>query len=142
MMARMSCTFCRIIAGDLPSTRLADDDTCLVLLDRNQAARGHLLVIPRAHVTRFHELDAQVAGRVMHHVHAWAGALAAALRPEGYNILVNNGAAAGQDIDHVHVHVVPRSAGDGYYAFGGNHATLSDAEVAALADDLRRHATG
>jgi histidine triad (HIT) family protein len=61
------------------------------------------------------------------------------LRPDGYNLLINNGVAAGQDVSHVHLHITPRSAGDRYYEFGGGHRVLSDDEVAALGAELARH---
>lgn len=135
----MSCTFCRIVAGDLQSTRLDEGEQCLVILDRNQAARGHMLVVPRAHVMLWHELEAMVAAEMAAKAHDWARALVEALRPDGYNLLVNNGAAAGQDVSHVHLHITPRSAGDRYYEFGGNHRVLSEDEAAALGDELTRH---
>jgi histidine triad (HIT) family protein len=138
----MSCTFCRIAAGDLQSTLLDDGEACLVILDRNQAALGHVLVIPKMHVMQWHELDAKVAAEMAAKVHGWAQALVQALRPAGYNILINNGAAAGQDVSHVHAHITPRSAGDRYYEFGGGHRVLSDAEAAALGAELARHAPG
>jgi histidine triad (HIT) family protein len=136
----MSCVLCRIVAGDLPCTLLDEGDGCLVILDRNQAARGHLLVIPKTHVTMWHELDAEIAAEMAGKAHGWARALVEALRPDGYNLLVNNGAAAGQDVFHVHVHITPRSTGDGYYGFGGGHLVLSDSEAAALGAELARHA--
>lgn len=136
----MSCAFCRIVAGDLQSTLLDEGEGCLVILDRNQAALGHVLVIPKVHVTLWHELDARVAAEMAAKVHGWARALVQALRPDGYNVLINNGAAAGQDVSHVHVHITPRSAGDRYYEFGGRHRVLSDTEAAALGAELARHA--
>jgi histidine triad (HIT) family protein len=138
--ALMTCTFCRIAAGELPGTVLDEGGHCLVLLDRNQAARGHMLVIPRVHVMLWHELDAVVAAEMAAMAHGWACALVEALRPDGYNVLINNGVAAGQDVLHVHLHITPRSAGDRYYEFGGGHRVLSDDEAAALGAELARHA--
>jgi len=135
----MSCTFCRIAAGDLPRTLLDEGERCLVILDRNQGARGHLLVIPKVHVVLWHELDAIAAAEMAALAHGWARALVEALRPDGYNVLINNGAAAGQDVSHVHLHLTPRSAGDRYYEFGGGHRALLDDEAAALAAELARH---
>jgi histidine triad (HIT) family protein len=135
----MGCTFCRIVAGDLQSTLLDEGERCLVILDRNQAARGHMLVIPRLHVVLWHELEAIVAAEMAAKAHGWARALVEALRPDGYNVLINNGVAAGQDVSHVHLHITPRSAGDHYYEFGGDHRVLSDEEVAALGAELARH---
>jgi histidine triad (HIT) family protein len=127
--ARMSCTFCRIVAGDLPRTLLDEGERCLVIL----------LVIPRVHAMLWHELDAVVAAEMAAMAHGWSRALVEALRPDGYNVLINNGAAAGQDVWHVHLHITPRSAGDGYYEFGGGHRVLSDDDAAALGAELARH---
>jgi diadenosine tetraphosphate (Ap4A) HIT family hydrolase len=93
------------------------------------------------HVTLWHELDAKVAAEIAANVHSWARTLVQALRPDGYNVLINNGVAAGQDVSHVHVHITPRSAGDGYYEFGDRHRELSDAEATELGAELARHAT-
>jgi histidine triad (HIT) family protein len=135
----MSCTFCRIVAGDLGKTLLDEDEQCLVILDRNQAARGHMLVIPKLHVMLWHELDPAVVAEMAAKAHVWARALVDALHPDGYNVLINNGVAAGQDVSHVHVHITPRSTGDRYYEFGGGHRVLSGAEAAALGAELMRH---
>jgi histidine triad (HIT) family protein len=135
----MSCVFCRIVTGELPSTLLDDGERCLVILDRNQAARGHMVVIPKVHVMLWHELDAAVAAEMATKAHIWARVLVNTLHPAGYNLLSNNGAAAGQDVWHVHLHITPRSAGDRYYEFGGSQLVLSDAEAAALGAELTRH---
>jgi histidine triad (HIT) family protein len=131
------CTFCRIVQGELAKTLLDDGQHCLVILDRNQAARGHLLVIPKQHVTLWHELDLAAVAEMTVKAHRWAAVLVQALRPAGYNLLVNNGVVAGQDVPHVHLHVTPRAAGDGYYRFGGGHQVLTEADATALGDLLR-----
>jgi histidine triad (HIT) family protein len=131
------CTFCRILQGELGKTLVDEGDHCLVILDRNQAARGHLLVIPKQHATLWHELAPPVVAEMTVMAHRWAGALVEALRPDGYNLLMNNGAAAGQDVFHAHLHITPRSAGDRYYQFGGHHQLLSDDDASALGALLR-----
>jgi histidine triad (HIT) family protein len=136
----MSCVCCRLVSGELPRTLVDEGERCIVMLDRNQAARGHLLVIPKVHVTQWHELDADVAAEMAAKAHGWARAVVEALRPAGYNLLINNGAAAGQDVFHVHLHITPRTPGDGYYEFGGGQHRMSTDEAAALAAELARHA--
>ena len=95
-------------------------------------------MIPKVHVMQWHELEPTVAAEMAVKAHSWARRLIEAVRPDGYNILINNGAAAGQDVFHVHVHITPRSAGDGYYTFGGHHSELSDAEATELARRLEK----
>jgi histidine triad (HIT) family protein len=128
----MACIFCRILAGELPKSLVDQGKHCVVILDHNQAARGHLLVIPMSHVALWHELDPQVVAEMAIKAHHWAGVLIEAVRPEGYNLLMNNGAAAGQDLFHAHLHITPRWAGDGYYQLGGKRHVLGDDDAVAL----------
>jgi histidine triad (HIT) family protein len=132
------CVFCRILRGELPKTLVDESEHCLVMLDRNQAARGHLLVISKPHVALWHELDSHVVAEMTSKAHRWARVMVEALSPDGYNLLMNNGPAAGQDVFHAHLHITPRTAGDGYYRYGGNHQVLAADEAAALADHLRQ----
>jgi histidine triad (HIT) family protein len=131
------CTFCRVVRGELGKTLVDEGEHTLVILDRNQAARGHLLVIPRQHVVLWHELEREVVAEMAAMAHRWAGVLVEALGPEGYNLLVNNGSVAGQDVFHVHLHITPRAAEDGYYRFGGGRQVLAEADAAALGERLR-----
>src|SRR4051794_34309974 len=133
----MGCIFCGIVRGGVGGTPVDEGEHCLVILDRNQAARGHLLVIPRRHVTLWHELDLAVVTEMTAKAHRWATVLVEAVHPDGYNLLMNNGAAAGQDVFHAHLHITPRSTGDGYYRYGGKHQVLADGDALALRDLLR-----
>jgi len=133
----MDCTFCRILEGRFEGTVLEDGEHGVVILDRNQAARGHLLIIPRRHVTLWHELEPAVVAEMTAMAHRWARVLVETLRPDGYNLLMNNGAAAGQDVPHAHLHVTPRWTGDGYYRFGGKVEVLAEEDVVALVTALR-----
>jgi histidine triad (HIT) family protein len=138
----VGCTFCRIVHGELTKTLVDEGPHCLVILDRNQAARGHLLIIPRRHVTLWHELEPEVVTEMTEKAHRWAAVLAETLRPDGYNLLMNNGGAAGQDVPHAHLHITPRSSGDGYYRFGGRHEVLAGDDASALGERLRQAFAG
>jgi histidine triad (HIT) family protein len=133
----LECTFCRVLRGELPKTLVEEGEHCAVILDRNQSARGHLLVIPKRHVALWHELDLPTAVEMAALAHAWVRTLVEALRPDGYNLLLNGGAAAGQDVFHAHLHITPRAAGDGYYRFGGKVHVASVDEAGALGALLR-----
>ena len=128
----MSCTFCKILRGELPATILEEGAHCAVLLDLNQAAYGHVLIVAKPHVAQWHELDAATAADISAMAHRWARVLVESIAPEGYNLLMNNGAAAGQDVHHAHLHLTPRSSGDGYYDFGGKRRVLEETERRAL----------
>ncbi len=116
----MSCIFCRIVAGDIPAEIVARDDAAVAFLDVHPLANGHTMVIPRTHVATLEELDAATAASLFRTVHRLAGAVRKAVGAEGSTIGINNGAATGQTIPHVHVHIVPRWDGDG----GGSVHTI------------------
>ena len=135
--AESDCVFCKILCGELPATLVDEGDYCVVILDRNQAAPGHLLVIPSRHTANWHDLDERVVREMSEKARAWARVLVETLQPDGYNLLLNNGSAAGQDVFHTHLHITPRTAGDGYYRFDGGHAVLTEQQAQSLGDQLR-----
>lgn len=106
------CIFCGIVAGDIPSTDLYEDDQVLAFLDVNPVAEGHALVIPKSHHERVTDFDAETTTAVFDAARQVAHALDAALEPDGFNLFQSNGEAAGQEVFHAHVHVVPRHEGD------------------------------
>lgn len=107
------CIFCRIVAGHAPAWRVYEDDAAVAFLDISPATPGHSLVVPRRHAPDIWSLSEDEAMRVMRAVHRVAAKLRARLRPRGMNVTQSNGAAAGQDVFHYHVHVVPRYGDDG-----------------------------
>lgn len=106
------CLFCKIIAGEIPASIVAEDDRTVAFMDIAPATRGHMLVVPRAHSTDLH--DAAEADVVAVHLMArqMAARLVQRLDADGVNILQSNGPAAWQTVFHLHVHVIPRYAGD------------------------------
>ncbi|HET6848104.1 MAG TPA: HIT family protein [Gaiellales bacterium] len=106
------CIFCRIVAGDLPSTRIHEDDRSIVIMDIYPATRGHALVIPRAHardITDIPDDDLAHCAAVAKQI---AGRAVSGLGAQGVTIMQSNGAAAWQTVFHYHVHVIPRYDGD------------------------------
>jgi histidine triad (HIT) family protein len=108
-----ACIFCRIVAGTAPARVVHRTGHALAFLDRSPATRGHTLVIPRQHAAGLWEVTRQDAAQVMAAVHDVAALLRDRLEPDGLNLFQANGAAAWQEVFHLHVHVVPRYAGDG-----------------------------
>ncbi|MFI7704625.1 HIT family protein [Nonomuraea sp. NPDC049480] len=106
------CTFCEIVAGRLSSYRVLEDEHTLAFLNIRPASRGHTLVVPRVHARDVWEISEVSHGKVADMVHRVAALLKTALAPEGVNVKHNTGEAAGQDVFHFHVHVVPRWHGD------------------------------
>lgn len=109
----MSCIFCRILRGEVPSARVYEDANAVAFLDINPLAPGHTLVVTRSHYDRVWEVpEGELAG-LMAAVKRVSRAVVSATRAEGLNLLANNGPVAGQVVPHVHVHLIPRRNGDG-----------------------------
>jgi histidine triad (HIT) family protein len=104
-----------MVAGQIPVTKIYEDEVVLSFLDIGPISDGHTLVIPKQHFEKLHECPAELLGQVFNRIGKLAGAVAAAMNSDGYNLLCNNGRAAGQLIDHLHFHIVPRNIGDGLF---------------------------
>lgn len=107
------CVFCAIAAGQAPAELLCQDAHALAFLDIHPAAPGHTLVIPRRHVHTLCELDEDSGGSMMGLAIRVARALQASLQPDGLSLVQSSGRAAGQEISHAHLHLIPRWHGDG-----------------------------
>lgn len=118
-----NCIFCRIVAREEPASIVFEDDRALAFLDIRPVNPGHLLVIPRQHFASLNELPLPLGGYLFQVGMKLAAALRKTdLRCEGINLYVADGASAGQEVFHVHLHVVPRYAGDGFgLRFGPNY---------------------
>ena len=106
-----NCVFCAIAAGEIPSCKVFEDDFCLAYLDINPFAEGHVLVIPKAHTTGLLDTPDETLAALAVRVKRVAARVKEALPCDGFNILQNNGAAAGQTVPHIHFHIVPRREG-------------------------------
>jgi histidine triad (HIT) family protein len=107
------CIFCQILSGEIPAHVLYEDESAVALLDAFPMVEGHALVVPRRHHRLLQDMPAEEAAALFRAVHAVAGRLQAALQAPALNVGLNNGAAAGQAVPHVHVHLIPRFEGDG-----------------------------
>ena len=103
-----NCVFCAIAAGEIPSFKVYEDDLVLAYLDINPFSKGHTLVIPKAHTEGLLDTSDETLAAVIARVKKIAAHLKTALPCDGFNILQNNGEAAGQTVKHVHFHIVPR----------------------------------
>ena len=134
------CIFCRIIEGALPASPVFRDDTVMAFMDIQPVTPGHTLVIPIHHAARLSDLDVSTGGRLFEVGQQCAEALyASPLRSEGANFFLADGVAAGQEVFHVHLHVFPRYAGDGFgLRFGADYMDLPPREeLDRIADRLR-----
>lgn len=106
------CIFCKIIAGQIPANIVYSDEQVFAFLDINPANKGHTLVVPRKHYTTFNDIPEAELQDLFSAVQKISKGMEKGLNAEGYNVLNNNKKPAGQLVDHVHIHVIPRYKGD------------------------------
>ena len=109
----MSTVFEMIIDGKIPSTKLYEDDLCIAILDINPIAKGHALVISKKPFETFTAVPKETLDHMMDIARRLDQKMRAELKAEGTNIMINNSPASGQEVPHLHIHVVPRKTGDG-----------------------------
>jgi len=133
------CIFCQIVAGDIPARVVYEDADVLAFLDANPIAPGHTLVIPKTHYETLDEVPPEPGEMMFAAIHYLTPIVEDAVDADASNIGFNNGAAAGQEVPHVHGHIVPRFEDDGgnpIHAVAGSPPDLADDELDALADDI------
>ncbi|MBM3189190.1 MAG: HIT family protein [Chloroflexi bacterium] len=109
------CIFCDIVRGDAPASMVYRDEVCCAFMDILPVNPGHVLVIPNAHATYLADLPEETVGHLFRvGQRIAAAARQSAIRCEGVNLFLADGRAAGQEVSHVHLHVIPRFMGDGF----------------------------
>lgn len=108
------CVFCKIVQKQLPASFVYEDTFCLAFMDLHPISDGHVLVVPKQHCARFAQLPAETAGHLLKIAQRILKAIeSTAIRCEAANLFLSDGSAAGQDVMHSHLHIVPRFLGDG-----------------------------
>lgn len=125
----MSCVFCGIVAGELPADVVLDEPELLGFLDRRPVFKGHVLLVPKAHVDTLLELPAALHATVLEATARLARAAVDGLGAQGTFVAMNN--VVSQSVSHLHVHVVPRTKGDGLRGFFWPRTTYADAADSA-----------
>ncbi len=117
------CVFCNIVAGELPASIVYEDETCTAFMDIQPVNPGHVLVTPNAHASMLADLDPETGGQLFRVAQRIAQAMReSGIRCEGINLFLADGSAAGQDVFHVHLHVIPRHRSDGFgFRFGPDY---------------------
>ena len=108
-----NCVFCKIIKGEVPSYKLYEDAKTLAFLDIHPSSIGHTLIIPKRHVQKIEELSENEAKDLFRTLHLLVKPIQTAVKASASTIGINNGPDSGQEIPHLHVHIIPRSKGDG-----------------------------
>lgn len=112
MVSERECLFCKIIRGEIPSKKIYEDSRTLAILDINPASEGHVLVMPKKHSETIFEASEEDLQSAVATVKKVSLQIRDALKPEGLNVIQNNGEQAGQVIAHLHFHVLPRYKDD------------------------------
>jgi len=108
----MDCIFCKIVSGEIPSSKIYEDEKVLAFLDINPANKGHCVVIPKEHYENIFDISDDALKEIIAAVKKTASAVNKAANCDGINILQNNNKAAGQLVSHIHFHIIPRFEND------------------------------
>ncbi len=122
-----NCIFCKLANGDIPTATLYEDEDFRVILDASPASKGHALILPKEHYANLYELDDEIAAKVLVLAKKMITKLTDILGCDGYNIVQNNGPAAGQTVFHFHMHLIPRYKDD-QVGLGWNMGELTEAD--------------
>lgn len=136
------CVFCAIVTGAAESSVVYEDESTIAFMDIRPFTPGHLLVVPKTHAANLSELDPDDGGRLFRVGQAMAAAVRnGVVAADGVNFFLADGSVAGQEVFHVHLHVVPRTAGDGF-GLRGRPTTPPRPDLDYVAASIRRHAGG
>lgn len=103
-----NCIFCKISNGEIPSTKLYEDEEFVIILDVGPASLGHALILPKEHYANIFEMPEELLKKSVSLAKVWGEKLVKALHADGLNLVQNNGLAAGQTVYHYHLHLIPR----------------------------------
>jgi histidine triad (HIT) family protein len=114
-----NCIFCKIVKGELPSSKIYEDDKVFAFLDIEPVNLGHTLVIPKEHFVNIYETPESIMIHMMKVVKRLSSAIKNSLKADGINVTMNNDPAAGQMVFHSHIHIIPRITNDGFGVWKG-----------------------
>jgi histidine triad (HIT) family protein len=112
MDSMQDCIFCKIVRGELPSKKIYEDDDILAFLDINPANKGHVLVTSKEHYEDIFSVDEELLKKMIIVVKLLAERIKSKTGCDGVNVMQNNGKQAGQLVNHIHFHIIPRFHGD------------------------------
>lgn len=124
-MKNENCIFCKIATGEIPSTTIYEDDDFRVILDIEPASKGHALILPKEHYANLYELPEELAAKALVVAKKVVSEMKEIVGCDGYNVLQNNGEAAGQTVFHFHMHLIPRYKEDDV-TIAWNHGTVPE----------------
>ncbi len=131
------CIFCKIVKGEIPSTKLYEDDDVLAFLDINPANEGHSLIIPKKHHEKLNDIPVETLKKMIEVVQKVSKAIEKEMKPQGYNLLMSNGECAEQVIPHAHIHIIPRYNTD-KFKFTWTHEVYGDGEADKIKEKITK----
>ncbi len=129
------CIFCKIVAGEITSAKVFEDERLLAFMDIGPVRPGHTLLIPKDHYERFTDLPEDLAAELGRVIPRLARAVVQAAHADGFNLHQTNGTCSGQVVPHVHIHIIPRHNDDGY-SFGWRAGSYQEGEAAEWRDKI------
>lgn len=132
-----NCVFCKVVAGQIPSCKIYDDGEIIAFMDIGPIVKGHILVVPKRHYANLLETPPEVLAKLIMAAQKIAGGQKCALGADGVNLMQSNGQAAGQVVDHIHFHVIPRFTADGHHWNWKPQQYADSKEMQALADKIK-----
>jgi len=126
-----------MVAGQIPVTTIYEDEVVLAFLDIGPVSDGHTLVIPKQHFEKLHDCPGELLAQLSSRLGKVAKAVATAMNSEAYNVLCNNGSSAGQLVEHLHFHIIPRNAGDGLFGHWPAYK-YPEGRIEIIADKIRK----
>jgi histidine triad (HIT) family protein len=135
-----NCIFCKVIKGELPSSKVYEDDVVLAFLDVNPINKGHVLVIPKEHQQFIADLDEKTLGKMIIIANKINKAVRSSeIKTEAVNLLLSDGEVAGQEISHVHLHIIPRFRGDNFsFSFPNNESPTRE-DLDEISEEIKGH---
>jgi histidine triad (HIT) family protein len=129
------CVFCKIVKGEIPATKIYEDEIALAFLDIFPVSPGHTLVIPKEHYENFLAIPEETLRGVISASQKVAKAVVKGTGAEGFNFTQNNGKVAGQAVNHLHFHIIPRVEGDGLKHWP--HKDYTDGEEQKISEKIK-----
>lgn len=131
-----NCIFCKLANGVFPTNSIYEDEDFNIILDAGPATKGHALILPKQHYANIYEIPEEIISKVAVLAKRQVVRLTDVLKCDGYNLVQNNGEAAGQTVNHYHLHMIPRYKDDGQHILW-NPTSPSDEELKKLCDEMK-----
>lgn len=133
-----NCIFCKLANGEIPTNAIYEDEDFKVILDNSPAAKGHALILPKEHYADIYGIDPELLGKAAKLAQKLIRHETDVLNCDGYNLLQNNGEAAGQTVFHFHMHLIPRYASDEDAAWKSwKNQEMSDDQLKAVCEQMK-----